>query len=200
MVLGGAPIGGAPIGGGPMGTGESGGGTEYGSSGFRADPGFDPTIAFRNLAEEVPTTEYGTYHSWLIPEPDSPLTMGWVEAMGLGVARCMLGGYGEITITDKFLEGENCDGTTTLTGQNYFSKIPFTRVYLQKDISGQNYFYDAGEGYGNNEIPIGGGVDGYLYFLEESSDLSQFAWVWAYDGNVLANQRTGTWCIVANGR
>jgi len=193
MVLGGFPIGGGPIGGG----GESGtSGTSYL---FYPPPVTDPTTDFRADGPDIPEEEFGTYHSWLIPEPDSPLTIGWVECIGLGVARCMLGGRQESVLNEQGLDDQGyCSATVQLVGQNSFAKIPFVRVY-QKEMgaNGQAYYRDRMIGPWQNFDLVS---DGRLYFLDRRDDRDTFAIQWGGHGVNFANTRGGTWVIVANGR
>lgn len=196
MVLGGFPIGGAPIGGGG---GTIAGGTSYE---FEVPPVGDPTLVERVEPETAGTVNFGTFHSWLIPEPDSPLTIGWIEAIALGVTRCFSGGRQEIPIPGYGLDDDGgCTATFQLVGQNAFTKMPFIKVYYKeyRTIDGSNvaFYEDRMSGIYQNYEMIS---DGRVYFLDQLDHRDTFVIRWGGHGVNLANQRTGTWITVANGR
>lgn len=142
---------------------------------------------------------YGTFNSWLIPEPDTPLTIGWGSALAMGVARLISCGW-----VHKPMSGAEV-ATTYATGCKSFDKAPLMKAYV---------FERTGSTWSDYEVVSGSvGIwvnrgEGALYntgvrvrLIDQSSSNDRFVLSWGEsDGQTAPSLRTEYITLIAWGR
>lgn len=92
---------------------------------------------------DIGTAEIGTFNSWIIPSPNSPITKGWGSAIALGLARLISSGYATLSFQDPSIS--NHSATVFLAYQRVFQKCPVVKLWVNKDGTYSDYEFVGGE-------------------------------------------------------
>jgi hypothetical protein len=78
--------------------------------------------------KNIASNDYGTYHAFLIPEPDSPITVHWGSAVAESVARITKAGVNQGTRT-----GNTWGSVSVDYPSDNFQRMPFMKYYRWRE-------------------------------------------------------------------